>query len=155
MFRTGREHGHKNPPTPLSDETVIGLSTSRQGLLHRRFSMNISSLSRRVNRVAFCTPSATELCFDSGSKSKLLYNWRFTANLFILGPFPLRFMAGVFMRPNLCGRSPYDTPCLQTKRFCLSWINSVFVNCKYQSYKKLFKKCPFCNVYNFSLYPGL
>jgi hypothetical protein len=46
-------------------------------------------------------------------ESELLYDWRFTANQFILAPSPLRATISIFFfQLNACGYSPYVTPYL-------------------------------------------
>jgi hypothetical protein len=56
----------------------------------------------------------------SMSESELLYDWRFTANQFVLAPSPLRFTTGDFFpQQNLCGHSLYVTSSLTRGRVCL------------------------------------
>jgi hypothetical protein len=44
------------------------------------------------------------------SKSKLLYDWRFTADQFVFASSPLRLTTNIyFFRLNTCGHSPYVT----------------------------------------------
>jgi hypothetical protein len=43
------------------------------------------------------------------SESALLYDWRFTANHFVLVTSPLRLRARFFFQLNTCGHSPYVT----------------------------------------------
>jgi hypothetical protein len=60
----------------------------------------------------------------SKSKSKLLYDWRFTANQFALAPSPLRITTRIFfLQLNPCGRNPYVTPSLTRGWVCLLWIH--------------------------------
>jgi hypothetical protein len=49
---------------------------------------------------------------DSLSKSKLLCEWRFTANQFVLASGPLRPTTRNFFQLNSCGNSPYVTSSL-------------------------------------------
>jgi hypothetical protein len=45
---------------------------------------------------------------ESESESELLYDWRYTANQFVLAPSPLRLMARIFFpQLNICAHSPY------------------------------------------------
>jgi hypothetical protein len=47
------------------------------------------------------------------SESELLYDWRFTADQFVLAPSPLRIRTrDVFLQLNPCGYSPYSTSSL-------------------------------------------
>jgi hypothetical protein len=49
----------------------------------------------------------------SESESELLYDWRFTANQFVLAPSPLRLTARIFfLQLNTCGHGPYLTSSL-------------------------------------------
>jgi hypothetical protein len=43
------------------------------------------------------------------SESELLYDWRFTANQFVLAPSLLRLTASFLSQMNTCGHSPYIT----------------------------------------------
>jgi hypothetical protein len=49
---------------------------------------------------------------NSKSKSKLLYDWRFTANQFILASGPLRPTTRDIFQMNSCGNGPYVTSSL-------------------------------------------
>jgi hypothetical protein len=44
---------------------------------------------------------------ESESESELLYDWRFTANKFVLAPNPLRLKDRIFSSFEHCGLSPY------------------------------------------------
>jgi hypothetical protein len=51
--------------------------------------------------------------------SELLYDWRFTANRFVLATNPLRPTTGIFIfKPNTCVYSPYVTSTLTRERVC-------------------------------------
>jgi hypothetical protein len=55
--------------------------------------------------------------YSSESESELFYDWRFSANKFVLTPNPLRLTAGILsFHLNTCGHSPYITSSL-TRRF--------------------------------------
>jgi hypothetical protein len=41
------------------------------------------------------------------SESELLYDWRFTANQFLLAIIPLRLTTSIFFQLNTCGHNPY------------------------------------------------
>jgi hypothetical protein len=58
----------------------------------------------------------------SKTKSKLLYDGRFTANKVILAPGPLRLTMSLFFQLNSCGNSPYVTSSLTRSWVCLLWI---------------------------------
>jgi hypothetical protein len=50
---------------------------------------------------------------ESDSESELLYDWRFTANQFVLATSPLRLTTRIFIfQLNTCGYSPYVTSSL-------------------------------------------
>jgi hypothetical protein len=52
------------------------------------------------------------------SESELLYDWRFTANQFVLAPSPLRLTAWIFSQLHTCGHSPYITSSLTRGWVC-------------------------------------
>jgi hypothetical protein len=64
-------------------------------------------------------PACSIVSQPTTSKSKLLYDCRFTANQFILAPNPLRITTREFFRPNPCGHSPYVTSPLTRRWGCL------------------------------------
>jgi hypothetical protein len=49
---------------------------------------------------------------------ELLYDWRFTANQFVLAKNPLRLTTGSFFQLNTCFRSPYVTSSLTRGWVC-------------------------------------
>jgi hypothetical protein len=49
---------------------------------------------------------------------ELLYDWRFTANQFVLAPSPLRPTPSIFFQLNTCGYSPYVTSSLMRGWVC-------------------------------------
>jgi hypothetical protein len=51
-------------------------------------------------------------------ESELLYDWRFTANQFVLAPSPLRLTARIFFQLNTCDCSPYVTSSLTRGWVC-------------------------------------
>jgi hypothetical protein len=56
---------------------------------------------------------------ESGSESELLYDWRFTANQFVLATSPLRLTKSNFIfQLNTCGYSPYVTSSLTRGWVC-------------------------------------
>jgi hypothetical protein len=53
------------------------------------------------------------------SESELLYDWRFTANQFVLATSPLRLTTNTFIfQLNICGYSPYATSSLTRGWVC-------------------------------------
>jgi hypothetical protein len=60
------------------------------------------------------------------SKSELLYDWRFTANQFVLASRPLRPTTRFFFSINSCGNRPYVTSSLTRRWVCLLWICLAF-----------------------------
>jgi hypothetical protein len=57
---------------------------------------------------------------QSKPKSKLLYDWRFTANQFVLASSPLRLTIRIFFSQlNPCDISPYVTSSLTRRWVCL------------------------------------
>jgi hypothetical protein len=65
---------------------------------------------------------------------ELLYDWRFTANQFILEPSPLRPTTRVFSPLNPRGHSSYVTSSLTRGWICLLWIGFAFVKCAYRTH---------------------
>jgi hypothetical protein len=64
-------------------------------------------------------PASTRDLTESQSESKLLYDWRFTANQFVLMTSPLRLKASNFIvQLNTCGYSPYVTSSLTRGLAC-------------------------------------
>jgi hypothetical protein len=62
-----------------------------------------------LRKARFCSQRETE--------SKLLYDWRFTANQFVLASSPLRLTARFFFSQlNTCGHSPYVTSLCYDRR---------------------------------------
>jgi hypothetical protein len=54
------------------------------------------------------------------SESELLYDWRFTANQFVLATSPLRLMTNNFFQLNTCFHRPYVTSSLTR-----GWVRSL------------------------------
>jgi hypothetical protein len=76
--------------------------------------------TRRANVEEF-EPASTRGCI--AQKSKLLYDWRFTANQFVLAPSLLRTTTrDVSPQLNPCDISPYVTSYLTRRWVCLLWI---------------------------------
>jgi hypothetical protein len=60
-------------------------------------------------------------------KSKLPYDWRFTANQFVLASGPLRPTTWhFFFQLKSCGNSPYVTSSLTRRWVCLLWMCLAF-----------------------------
>jgi hypothetical protein len=70
------------------------------------------------------------------SKSKLLYDWRFTANQFVLASSPLRPRTRDFFsfQLNSCCNSPYVTSSLTRRWGCLLRICLAFRQCTFRTY---------------------
>jgi hypothetical protein len=66
---------------------------------------------------------------NSQSGSELLYDWRFTANQFVLVPSPLRLTTRIFIfQLNTCGYSPYVTSSLTRRWLCRLQLLLVFAS---------------------------
>jgi hypothetical protein len=80
--------------------------------------------TRRITVEVF-EPASTRV--DYSSKSKLLYDWRFTANQFVFSSTPLRLTTRIFS-PQLSPLdiSPYVTSSLTRRWVCLLWICLAF-----------------------------
>jgi hypothetical protein len=87
---------------------------------------------------------------SSQTGSESVYDWRFTANRFILAPSPLRItIRDFFLQLNPCGHSLYVAPSLTRGRDCLLWTGFAFVKCTYRTYSMLLK------ILAFALYTSL
>jgi hypothetical protein len=83
----------------------------------------IKTLSRSTHHLLNCLQRRLP---DESSRSQrqsqsqshdLLYDWRFTANQFVLEPSPLKLKARIcFSQMNTCGHSPYITSSLTRGR---------------------------------------
>jgi hypothetical protein len=79
---------------------------SRKLLVALASTLILCSGSRWTHNHIFCLTR-------SESESELLYDWRFTANLFVLAKSPLRLTTSNFIfQLNTCGYSPYVTSSL-------------------------------------------
>jgi hypothetical protein len=77
------------------------------------------------------------------SESELLYDWRFTANQFVLERSPLRFtIRDLFLQLNPGGYSPYVASSLKRGWVCILRIGFAFVKCMYHMYSMLSKILP-------------
>jgi hypothetical protein len=65
-----------------------------------------------------CTISIPSISWKSESEPELLYDWRFTANQFVLTPSPLRPTNSIFFLQNICCYSPYVTSSLTRRWVC-------------------------------------
>jgi hypothetical protein len=73
-----------------------------------------------------CTYQLTQLNIKVKVKVTL-YDWRFTANQFVLAPSPLGYTIRDFLwQLNPCGPSPYVTFSLTRGWGCLLWISLAF-----------------------------
>jgi hypothetical protein len=84
----------------------------------------------------------------SKSKSKLLYDCRFTANQFLLAPSPLKIMARVFflLQLNPCRRSPHETSSLTRGWDCLIWICLAVHQVNVSNIQHVIENSSFCTV---------
>jgi hypothetical protein len=68
------------------------------------------------------------------SKSKLLYDWRFTANQFVLATNPLRPTTSIYFQLNPSSHSPYVTS-YPDEKLDLSLMSMLrLVKCTYRTY---------------------
>jgi hypothetical protein len=98
---------------------------------------------RRLGSIQFLYSQAHILAgwrlkLDSSlSKSKLLYDWRFTANQFVLASSPLRLTTrNFFPQLNPCDISPYVTSSLTIRwvvcyEYALPFVKSRLLLCSY------------------------
>jgi hypothetical protein len=62
--------------------------------------------------------SLHRLPYRTDSESELLYDWRFTANQFVLATNHLRLTTNIFFQLHTCGHSPYVTSSLTRGWVC-------------------------------------
>jgi hypothetical protein len=86
-------------------------------------------------------------CFMSKSKSKLLYDWRFTINQFILASSSLRLTARNFFQLNPCSHSLYVTSSLTIRWVCLWWIWLSFRQVYISHIYHVIENSSFCTIY--------
>jgi hypothetical protein len=83
---------------------------------------------------------------EAEPESELLYDWWFTANLFVLAPSLLRLTTRVFFcnwKLNPCGHCPCVTSSLTRRWACVLSICLAFVKSTYSTYGMLLKILPF------------
>jgi hypothetical protein len=103
--------------TTVNSKCITDLHTLQITLLQHTVSTSRSLLG---DFLSLCTrphwmAAGSQLTHEvkSVSKSELLYDWRFTANQFVLAPSPLRFTTrDLFLQLNPSGHSPYVTSSL-------------------------------------------
>jgi hypothetical protein len=78
------------------------------------------------------------------SQSRLLYNWWFTANQFVLAPSPLRFTTRFFFQRNPCCHSPYVTASLTRRWVCLLRICLAFRQVYVSHIQHVIENSSFC-----------
>jgi hypothetical protein len=110
--------------------------------------IQLTSNLRRFN-----SPIQSPVSSDPKSKSKLLYDWWFTANQFVLASSPLRpTTRDIFYQLNSSGNSPYVTSSLTRWRVCLLWIclafRQVYIS---HIYSMLLKMYSFCTTHKSSV----
>jgi hypothetical protein len=92
---------------------------------------------------------------QSQSKSKLLYDWQFTANQFVLASRPLRPTTRLFFQLNSCENRPYVTSSLMRRWVCLLWIylafRQVYIS---HTYSMLLKISFVCTIHKSSVSTG-
>jgi hypothetical protein len=89
------------------------------------------------------------------SKSKLFYDWRFTANHFVLAPSPLRFTTRFFFfQLNPCGSSLYVTSSLTRRGICFLLICSAFRQLYVSHLQHVIGTSFFCTIYKCSVSTG-
>jgi hypothetical protein len=80
------------------------------------------------------------------SKSKLLYDWRFTANQSVLGQTPWEPRPETFFSTEPLRSQSYVSSSLTRGWVCLLWKGLPFVKCTYRTYSMLLKILP-CALY--------
>jgi hypothetical protein len=71
------------------------------------------------------------------SEPELLYEWRFTANQFVLAQSPLRITTrDFFLQLSICSYSPYESSSLMRGWVCILWTGFAFVKWLYHTYSR-------------------
>jgi hypothetical protein len=103
----------------MSLYTVAHLKSSHHELrLHRP-----TSSTANFPRLSFTANCLLWSELIPKSKSKLLYDWRFAANQFVLAVKPLETHDHTFFQLNSCGDCPFVTSSLTRRWECLLWLN--------------------------------
>jgi hypothetical protein len=109
----------------LNYSTIANFYTLQFTRAHRLGFFVTLSASRLL--VMASSSSSLPTVYSSKSKSKLFYDWRFTANQFVLASSPLRPTTRLFFfQLNSCGNSPHVTSSLTRRWVCLLRICLAF-----------------------------
>jgi hypothetical protein len=91
----------------------------------------------------------------TNSESDLLYDWRFTANQFVLAPSFLWITTReFFFQLNSCGNSPHVTSSPTRLWVCLLWICLAFFRMYVLHIQHVIEYSFSCTVYKFFVSPG-
>jgi hypothetical protein len=99
-----------------------------------------------------CLKRLPQLLFQS--KSKLLYEWRFTANQFVLASDPLRPTTRDIFQLNSCGNIPNITSSLKRRWVCLLRICLAFRQVYISHIQHVTEKSSFCTTHKSSVSTG-
>jgi hypothetical protein len=89
------------------------------------------------------------------SKSKIFYDWRFTAIQFVLAPSPWGSRSEIFFQLNPCGHSPNVTSSLIRGWGCLLWICLAFCQVYVLYIYHVIENSSFCTIHKSSVSPVL
>jgi hypothetical protein len=86
--------------------------------------MNAAGVKYSFSRNAYTAAGSRHLllCSLSESESELLYEWRFTANQFVLATCPFTLTTTIYFQLNTCFHSPYVTSSLTRGWVCSSQL---------------------------------
>jgi hypothetical protein len=101
-------------PLAVSWQRIFNTGTVRVSL---NYTFQISHIKSSLHNQTFNWELLLTILL-SKSKSKSLYDWRFTANQFVLASSPLRLTTRDFFQLNPCSHSPYITSPLTRRRLC-------------------------------------
>jgi hypothetical protein len=88
------------------------------------------------------------------SKLQLLYDWRFTANPFVLATKNPWESRPDFFQLNPCSHSPYVTSSLMREWVCLLWICLAFRQVYVSHIQHVTEHSCFCTIYKSSVSPA-
>jgi hypothetical protein len=104
----------------LETDLNTGSITVSLNYIHMKSSLHLLRLHRSTENWQLTTDWQLLV---SESESELLYDWRFTANQFVLAPSPVKLTARIFsFQLNTCGYSSYVTSPLTRGCVCTAGV---------------------------------
>jgi hypothetical protein len=132
--------------------TTIRYYTFKTYLWHAN-SYNTLKVNTSTTELPWMTSSGRILS-KKKSKLKLLYDWRFTANQFVLAWGPLRPTTRIFFQLNTSDNSPCVTSSLTRRWVCLLWIRLAFREVYVSHIQHVIENSSFCTTHKPSVSIG-